>query len=70
MKSDFWNMPKNVMPLAAALGVVVLLAFIIAGCATGHSTVELQRLGGEYARCKSLQGEYGGGKCFKDGKEV
>lgn len=22
------------------------------------------------ARCKSLQGEYGGGKCFKDGKEV
>lgn len=22
------------------------------------------------AQCKSLQGEYGGGKCFKDGKEV
>ena len=22
------------------------------------------------ARCKSLQGEYGGGKCFKDGKEI
>lgn len=24
----------------------------------------------DIARCKSLQGEYGGGKCFKDGKEV
>lgn len=22
------------------------------------------------ARCSSLQGEYGGGKCFKNGKEV
>lgn len=22
------------------------------------------------ARCRSMQGEYGGGKCFKDGEEM
>lgn len=47
-----------VIPLAAILVVTIVYA------------VMLRDGSDDYARCKTLQGEYGGGKCFKDGKEI
>ena len=53
------------------IGVVIICIFV---SATAWSITAAMGVGGGLAaqksRCESLQGNYGGGKCFKDGKEV
>lgn len=62
MKSDFRD---------ALVGFAVFLTIIIfAVWAFGNIHIERKESNANIARCKSLQGEYGGGKCFKDGKEI
>lgn len=41
-------------------GIILLMSFLVA----------LDEVAKERARCQSMQGEYGSGKCFKDGKEI
>nr|DAR62973.1 MAG TPA: hypothetical protein [Caudoviricetes sp.] len=60
------------------IGVVIICIFVSAtawsitaamGVGGGLAAQE-SRLDAQKSRCESLQGNYGGGKCFKDGKEV
>lgn len=51
-----------------AAGFLLCLVMVIVFTATRNTINGISPEG--IARCKSLQGEYGGGKCFKDGKEV
>lgn len=46
---------------------VVLVAVITIGVMSVTTEEARQQ---QQARCKTLQGEYGGGKCFKGGKEI
>lgn len=52
-----------------ALGVLACLVMLLVGSLVSDVLTDSTTPADE-ARCKSLQGEYGGGKCFKDGKEV
>ena len=62
MKSDFRDV---------VVGFVVFL-IVITFAVLVFSNIHYKSKEGNanIARCKSLQGEYGGGKCFKDGKEI
>lgn len=46
-------------------GVFVIAVMVLMSIAGNSSAEQSGR-----ARCDSLQGEYGGGKCFKDGREM
>lgn len=61
----FWEEMKYMFII---LFVFVVIFFVIPATVIGiFAKTDSEREG--VARCKSLQGEYGGGKCFKDGKE-
>lgn len=65
MKEVYDAIKYNALLLLLFVIIVVIMPMIIVG-----SFYEADREQQGVARCKSLQGEYGGGKCFKDGKEV
>lgn len=54
--------------MAGFIALAMLIIFAIWAFASMAGDVSRHRING--ARCKSLQGEYGGGKCFKNGKEI
>lgn len=61
-----------------AIGIVIICIFvsvtawsITVTMSTGSGISEQEsRAEAQKSRCESLQGNYGGGKCFKSGKEI
>lgn len=63
-------MVKDDLRDIAILLIVIIVIFAIAVWGAWNVRLRDDNMNAGKARCKSLQGEYGGGKCFKDGKEI
>lgn len=65
----FWNF---------VIGIVIICIFVSATAWSITAAISVQggldaqdsHLDAQKSRCESLQGNYGGGKCFKSGKEI
>lgn len=72
MKTDFSssnNSWSNVATVAIIALVVVAFFVLFVKCANRFSN-QLNEKDNAYARCKSVGGEMGYSKCYKNGKEI
>nr|DAW68565.1 MAG TPA: hypothetical protein [Caudoviricetes sp.] len=72
MKTDF--SPSNSILRDVAFVVIIVLAvvasFVLLCKFAQEYTDQLSEIDNTYARCKSVGGEMGYSKCFKNGKEI
>lgn len=65
------NSQQKLATKDAVIAFLILLAFaLLLGLSSSTSEYDVDKQSELSARCRSLGGEMGNGKCFKDGKEI
>lgn len=65
------NSQQKLATKDAVIAFLILLAFaLLLGLSSSTSEYDVDKQSELSVRCRSLGGEMGNGKCFKDGKEI
>lgn len=72
MKTDFSssNNSWSDVAIVAIIALVIVAFFVLLNKIAQEVANQLDENDNTYARCKSVGGEWGYSKCYKDGKEI